>query len=594
MTKLDLTGLEKYSIYSNIEKASELPTEKAEFLGIPPEGSRQPDLSYFTSVFVSSGFNLNSAYFLPSELITAKNTISSKPLDIEHEESKIVGHLNSFAFAYKDGSFFDPDNLLSKVGTGVDKMSMDIVTASTVYKARFPEVVEKIEAGEYKVSMECYFRDFDIIVNDILIPKEEAQKLGLVEVINNTIKIVDIKRNLGEHRVGKVLRSMLFAGCGLVDNPANPESVILETATRNNNFILDLNKVDSYMKSKQEKEAITIYSSKPDKKAAIKVGNKEVSAAYGGPHSHSFDIDAAETFMGGNHYHMVMSDSMPKNYSIYFNSDGAHRHSISNGKIGSDVSHKHVVFIDGMKGDEVISYAIETSESAPSHKHDIESISNKPSIPNNDEIISRGDVCCPEDIGTNGGTSYGGAHYHSVTLKDGTVLKTVMPTDIIKMKKKNKDDVVSDVMDAEANKEAAGTGNVDGNPLSTPEMCVNFKRFIYTPSVDNPGVPSNVDKTPGLVPQIESLPIPATAGGGDNPGPDAVLLHENWCSLFDAGCPVPGGCAVHPDCFRLVLDRTTTETVTNYYEKLQENRKKAGITKVVSSLKKVIEEASKK
>jgi signal transduction histidine kinase len=63
--------------------------------------------------------------------------------------------------------------------------------------------------------------------------------------------------------------------------------------------------------------------------------------------------------------------------------------------------------------------------------------------------------------------------------------------------------------------------------------------------------------------------------------------------MFDAVCPVPGGMAVHPDCYRLVLDRTTIETVSNYLEKVKENRKKAGIDKAASSLKKLLGEVKK-
>jgi hypothetical protein len=580
MDKLDFSAFSKYNLLGSIEKASDLSSEKAEFLGIPEESKRQPDLSYFTSIFVSSGFNLNSAYFLPSELIQAKGTIISKPLDLEHKEEKIVGHMYSSAFAYKDGSFFNPDELFGKLGNKVDKMDMNVITASTIYRARFPDVADDVEAGKYKVSMECYYRDFDVIVNDIVIPREEATKVGLVEVIDNVIKI---KNTLGEHRVGKVMRNMLFAGCGLVESPANPESIILETAAKNDQYILDLEKVESYMKNKQKKESLTVLKTKAEKEDVVSVGYKEISASFGGAHSHSFDVSSKETFNDGYHSHTVNGKGVPEDVHIYFESDGIHKHAINGMKVDKESLHTHKVYIEQgsciccsnksgcdscSERDNYVSYAIETSPAMSAHSHEITDIS-----------MSK------DKVGENGLTDYSGVHYHKVTLKSGVELKTLTPSDIIKMKEAEM---------TGKSKEEAGTGNNDGKPLSTPDICVNFKRFIYDYGSDNPGVPANPPGTPGLVPQVESIPMVATPGDGDSATPQSKLVHENWCSLFDSACPVPGGCAVHPDCYRLVLDRTTKEAVSNYYEKLEENRKKAGIGRLVSSLKKTLGEVSKK
>jgi hypothetical protein len=90
-----------------------------------------------------------------------------------------------------------------------------------------------------------------------------------------------------------------------------------------------------------------------------------------------------------------------------------------------------------------------------------------------------------------------------------------------------------------------------------------------------------------MVPQVESLPIPV-GSGGDTLTQDDVIMHEHWCALFDTACPVPGGMAVHPDCLRLVLESTTKEAVTNYFEQLQKNRKKSA-SKALASLKKILD-----
>jgi hypothetical protein len=189
----------------------------------------------------------------------------------------------------------------------------------------------------------------------------------------------------------------------------------------------------------------------------------------------------------------------------------------------------------------------------------------------------KGDVIDPSKEGDNGLTTHGGQHYHTITLKDGTVIKTVMPADIVKEKS------------VEDNKEGAGlSGGVNGNPPNKPDSCVNFKRYVYEVGGDNPGKPSDPE-------QVESLPIPAsTCSGGDDKGPGSTIVHENWCSLFDTACTSAGGIADNPDCLRMVLDRSTKEAVSTYYEKLEENRKNVGISKAMSSLNKLLEEVSTK
>ena len=562
----------KLRLYANVNTV--LPGKVlASALGIPPVEKRQPDLQYITAVFVSSGFNLNSAYFLPSELVMAKDTVVEKPLDLEHEQEKIVGHMYSSVFAYKDGTTFDPMELSSTLGNDVDKVPMDIIAAMRLYKARFPQVASDVDSGKYKVSMECYYRDFDIIVDNLVIPKKEAQAIGLVDVINNIVTVTDGTASKGKHRVGRVLRGMLFSGCGLVENPANLESLILETAGYNDNYILDLTRIDSYMKAKQEKESIVIHSLEGSAKDLA-----YLSASYGGSHEHDVSADNSETFLDGTHTHLVVPSYLPEGTFVYFVSDGAHKHPfVSNkGTIGAEKEHTHKVYVEKRHG----SYSVvESSAPVSIHSHEVlkvdvdesgEHDDNKPMSTRSS--MKRGSLLCQ--------TGYGGVHHHVVILEDGTKLKTVTPSDIIKMEKEMKDDEKI---------ESAGTGNADGHPLSTPELCVSYKRHVYSKGGDNPGVPANADKTPGLVPQVESLPAPSGGGAGETITQQDTLVHENWCALFDSACTTPGGVAVHPECLRLVLDRTTEDVVSSYFEKLQINRKVLDVKKALSSLRKILE-----
>lgn len=550
-------------LYADIASVG-VSTELTSALGIPELSKRQLDLQYITAVFVSSGYNLNSAYFLPSELILAKDTVAEKPLDLEHEQDKIVGHLFSSAFTYKDGSLFNPEETANSLGSDIDNVNMDIVTAMRLYKARFPELADDVDKGKYKVSMECFYRGFDVIVDNLIIPLDEARAIGLVDVINNIVSVVEGTKAVGKHRVGRVLRGMLFSGCGLVESPANPDSIILETAAYNNNkYVLDLTRVDSYMKAKQEKEAIVIHSLEGvDKDKAY------LSASYGGSHMHELQLDQTDTFLDGSHTHMVSPDSVPEATHVYFINDGLHRHSFSsaNGKIGPEKEHVHKVYTSSPEGGYV---AVESGPSVSAHTHEFLEVDVKEKY----DHVKDAEVI--EKVRNMGGTSFGGVHFHNVVLPDGTKLKTLVPSDILN----------TVVASSNGNVEVSGEGNVDGKPLSKPEVCVSFKRYIYDTVVADSGVPANADKTPGLVPQVDSIPLPIMPGAGDTVTQLDTIKQENWCSLFDVDCPTPGGLATHPDCLRLVLARTTKDLVTNYLEKLEKNRESKDVKKALSSLK---------
>jgi len=561
-------------LYANLDSI-EPSTELSAALGIPSPEHRQIDLQYITAVFVSSGFNLNSAYFLPTELAKSKGTIAEKPLDYEHEQDKIVGHLYSSVFAYKDRSLFDPDALYAKMGDGINSVSMDIIAAMRLYKTRFPELAQEILAGEYKVSMECYYKDYDVIVDNVIIPKTEAKALGLIGAINKVVRVVEGNKAKGDHRVGRVLRDMLFSGCGIVKNPANPDSIILETATtRNDNYILDLCKVDSYMKAKQEKESIIVNSlGGAGKEAAY------LSASYGGSHSHEIQTDKDQTFWDGGHTHIVMPDQVPDGIRVYFIGDGQHRHPFNgnNGDVGPESEHTHKVYIETDSGG---FRAVESSPAIKPHRHELTSVDLNEEY--SSTMLTKG-----SDMGA---TSYGGVHYHIVTLEDGTELKTLTPMDVLKMDVYDSD--TSHGMRAKSSDSTVeGAGFTDGHPLSKPEICVNFKRRVYEKGGDNPGLPANADKTPGLVPQVESFPAPTGGGAGNTITQQDSIVHENWCKLFEAPCTTPGGVAMHPECLRLVLNRATKDIVTDYFKKLEENRNSVGVTKALSSLKSALRKA---
>jgi hypothetical protein len=204
-------------------------------INLPNGVEKQPDLLYFSAIFVSSGENLNNAYFLPSELVMAEKTIVNKALDVEHKEEDIIGHIYDRVFVDEKGKKLELAELASKDSISVDKDDMHVAIAGIIYKNRFPNVAKEVADGDWKVSMECYYTDYDVKVGSLVLTKQEAETLGLEISTDSTFgKLAQVIKNgkeIAKGAVTRVLRGIVFSGCGIVKQPANPPSVILETAS---------------------------------------------------------------------------------------------------------------------------------------------------------------------------------------------------------------------------------------------------------------------------------------------------------------------------------------------------------------------------
>ena len=149
--------------------------EAASVIELPKEGEKQIDLQYFSAIFVSSGANLNHAYFLPSELVKAEGTIINKAMDLEHKEEEIVGHIYQRGFMDKEGNKISLDELSSIEIASLDKKEIHVAIAGIVYKNRFPDLAKEVADGEWCVSMEAYFKNYDIKIGNLILTRPEAE-----------------------------------------------------------------------------------------------------------------------------------------------------------------------------------------------------------------------------------------------------------------------------------------------------------------------------------------------------------------------------------------------------------------------------------
>ena len=219
-----------------IEETAALKKEAASVIKLPDASQKQPDLQYFSAIFVSSGTNLNLAHFLPSELVSAAASVASKAVDVEHEEADIIGHIYDYAFTDTEGNNLNVQELANMETASLDQADVHIVIAGIIYKNRFPNIAKEMEMGAWKVSMEAYYQDYDIKIGNMILDKKEAEMLGFdsedSKVFGSLVKIIKKGVEIASGEAARVLRGICFSGVGIVKNPANPPSVVLETANK--------------------------------------------------------------------------------------------------------------------------------------------------------------------------------------------------------------------------------------------------------------------------------------------------------------------------------------------------------------------------
>jgi hypothetical protein len=185
----------------------------------------QPDLYYLDSILVTVGWNNNDDIFDPQETWAAKSTPVDKQFNFMHDETDIIGHITSARVIDEFNNDFSSQDAPDK---------FHIVVGSVLYRhwsdeglqERMDKLIAEIKEGKWFVSMECLFPDFDYGV----ITPDGNQKV--VARNDNTSFLTKHLRAYGgsgeyqDHKIGRVLRNFTFSGKGLVDNPANPHSII--------------------------------------------------------------------------------------------------------------------------------------------------------------------------------------------------------------------------------------------------------------------------------------------------------------------------------------------------------------------------------
>lgn len=204
----------------------------------------QRDLLRMSSVLVSTGMNLNDDVFIAEEILSARDTGAHKPVNIEHDGDRIIGHMLRTFVTAKDGTRIEDDDIEQALSSDNDETlptEFDITNEAVIYSFVLPEIAEDIKqkavAGELFVSVEAWFTDFDFLVGNKVI----ARNSDTAPILDPILRANGGKGHFQGQKIGRVLRNIMFGGIGVVAEPANPESVIKSVGSSS---VVELNECD--------------------------------------------------------------------------------------------------------------------------------------------------------------------------------------------------------------------------------------------------------------------------------------------------------------------------------------------------------------
>ena len=194
--------------------------------------SKQIDLMYLEDVLASTGWNNNDDIFLPEETYKAKDSPVDKQFNLQHQQSKILGHITASTAIDLEGKVIPNDLPVDKI-----PKNFDVVSGSVIYTKYRDEklqeetdnLVQEIKNKEWAVSMECLFPRFDYGIMTAAGEQKIIIRNKDTAYLTKYLRAYGGTGYINGNKIGRVLRDFVFSGKGLVTNPANKKSVILST-----------------------------------------------------------------------------------------------------------------------------------------------------------------------------------------------------------------------------------------------------------------------------------------------------------------------------------------------------------------------------
>jgi hypothetical protein len=276
----------KINVYNKKEVAGSEYGEVITAINLP--GGNDKDLLAYWAILLEAGPNKNLAYFDQNEILACKDTFSWKAADVAHELQDVQGFIhNSVLVNSKNKKVLDVKELLKMNETKLRTIPMEVVVGGFVFSDRFPETAMRISQGTYAVSIETFFEEYWLrLDNGMLLTPLEAEALGLSQFMDRLMDMFDTEESMVKAHTLKViaadnsdknivvykyLKSMHQSGLGFVDLPACESCQIINSSNGldemklkiaasqiTSDFVLDLRKHDKYMQQYQQDNKIII------------------------------------------------------------------------------------------------------------------------------------------------------------------------------------------------------------------------------------------------------------------------------------------------------------------------------------------------
>ena len=191
------------------------------------------DLYPVRTIMVTTGWNGNTDIFDRFDTWAARLSPINKPFNVGHIPRQIIGHI-----VYSYGMTEEFEVIASDVKNENLPDKFHLVTDAVIYRhlgRRDPQLTQEItdiiagiENGDWYVSMECLFDGFDYGLRDLSTGEEKIiRRQESTAFLTKHLRQYKGSGVYANNEIGRVLRGITFSGKGLVENPANPESIFI-------------------------------------------------------------------------------------------------------------------------------------------------------------------------------------------------------------------------------------------------------------------------------------------------------------------------------------------------------------------------------
>jgi hypothetical protein len=190
------------------------------------------DLYHLSAVLCTAGdvagWNKNDDVFDSQETWNARATPLHKPVNWEHKEGDVIGHIIS-------ADVVADNQVCEEMPAG----PFDVVVASVLYRKqenadrqqRMNDLIQGIGDGNWFVSMECLLKQFDYAIQMRDGSLKTIARNAATAFLTKHLRLYGGTGEYNGHKVGRLLRNFTFSGMGMVQTPANDRSIILPAAT---------------------------------------------------------------------------------------------------------------------------------------------------------------------------------------------------------------------------------------------------------------------------------------------------------------------------------------------------------------------------